>query len=84
MNQINTSIKLSLLVRVNTNKNSKIEKFEKTLKNIDLVNNFSISKFNKDFIYYKIIFNGTPKNFLKTMKDNNFNFNTQNKIWILK
>ncbi len=84
LNQINTSIKLSLNVRVDTKKNSIIEKFEKTLENIDLINNFSISKFNRDFIYYKITFNGTPDNFLKTMKDNNFNFDTQSKIWILQ
>ena len=84
LNQINTSIKLTLNVRVDTTKDLKIEKFEKTLENIDLINNFSISRFNKNFIYYKIIFNGTPDNFLKTMKDKNFNFDTQNKIWILQ
>ena len=84
LNQINTSIKLTLNVRVDTTKDLKIEKFEKTLENIDLINNFSISRFNKNFIYYKIIFNGTPDNFLKTMKDKNFNFDTQNKIWILR
>ncbi len=84
LNQINTSIKLSLIVRVDTNKNSKIDNFEKTLRNIDLINDFSISKFNKNFIYYKITFNGTPRNFLKTMKDNEFDFNTQNQIWILQ
>jgi len=84
LNQINTSIKLTLNVRVDTTKDLKIEKFENTLENIDLINNFSISRFNKNFIYYKIIFNGTPDNFLKTMKDNNFNFDTQNKIWILR
>ena len=71
-------------MRVDTTKDLKIEKFEKTLENIDLINNFSISRFNKNFIYYKIIFNGTPDNFLKTMKDKNFNFDTQNKIWILR
>ena len=51
LNQINTSIKLTLNVRVDTTKDLKIEKFEKTLENIDLINNFSISRFNKNFIY---------------------------------
>ena len=84
LNQINTSIKLSLNIRADTKKNTKVKNFETVLNNIDLINDFSISKFDKDFIYYKIIFNGTPDNFLETMKNNNFNFDTQNKIWILQ
>lgn len=84
LNQINTSIKLSLNIRIDSKDNSKITNFEKTLNNIDLVNNFLISKFNKDFIFYEVTFNGTPTSFLKTMRNNNFNFDTQNKIWILK
>jgi len=54
------------------------------LNGIDLVNSFSISSFNKDFIFYEIIFNGTPKNFLDIMQEQKFNIDTQNKIWILK
>ena len=33
---------------------------------------------------YEITFNGTPKNFLDIMQEKKFNFDTQNKIWILK
>ena len=83
-NQINTSIKLPLFIKVD-NKNLNISsKFEKTLNDVDLINSFSISKFDKDFIYYEIVFNGTPKNFINIMNNRNFNFNTQKKIWILK
>ncbi len=84
INQINTSIKLSLNVRINASNNSKILNFEKKLNKIDLIESFSISKFNKNFVFYKIIFNGTPGNFLKTMSNSNFNFDTQNKIWKLR
>ena len=59
-------------------------KFEDVLNEMDLINNFSIISFNKNFIVYELIFNGTPKNFINIMKEKNFNFNTQNKIWILK
>lgn len=83
-NKINTSIKLSLTIKVNTLNNFKISNFEKILSETDLIYDFTISKFNKDFIYYQVTFNGTPNFFLKTMKNNNFNFNTQNKIWILE
>ena len=83
-NQINTSIQLSLTIRVDNNISTKSTKFESILDEIDLVNNFKISKFDKDFIYYEIIFNGTTKNFIQIMNKENFEFNTQNKIWILK
>jgi hypothetical protein len=51
---------------------------------MDLIGYFSIISFNKDFIVYELIFNGTPKNFINIMKEKNFNFDTQNKVWILK
>lgn len=83
-NQINTSIQLPLLIRVDNDYNNITSKFEITLEKIDLVNNYKIDRFDKDFIYYEIIFNGTTNNFIKIMNNNNYEFNTQNKIWILK
>ncbi len=83
-NQINTSIKLPLNVMIDNIDQSRISSFEKILNNTDLVYDFYISKFDKDFTYYQIIFNGTPSIFLKTMKDNAFIFDTQNKVWILR
>ncbi len=83
-NKINTSIKLSLNIKMNSSDNLKISNFEKTLNETDLIYDYKISKFDKNFIYYQIIFNGTPNFFLKTMKNNNFDFNTENKIWLLK
>ena len=63
---------------------TKLIKFENTLSELDLVSHFSIKRFNKKHLYYEIIFNGTPTNFLNTMKDKNYKFDTQKKIWILK
>ena len=83
-NLINTSIKLPLFIQVN-NKNFELSsKFEKTLDKIDLISNYSINKFNKDFIFYEVIFNGTTNNFINIMKNLDYNFDTQKKIWILK
>ena len=59
-------------------------KFKKTLTKADLVYDFFISKIDKDFVYYKVIFNGTPNVFLKKMILMDYNFDTQNSIWILK
>ena len=36
--------------------NTKISKFERNLSNEDLVYDYKISKFNKDYTFYKIIF----------------------------
>ncbi len=83
-NQINTSIKLVLNIMIDSSNTLKISNFEKILTETDLIYDYNISKFDKDFIYFQIIFNGTPSIFLKTMGKNNFNFDTQNKIWILK
>ena len=83
-NQINTSIKLNINIKVKNRNNYKLSNLEKTLNETDLVYDFFISKFDKDFTFYEIVFNGSPDIFLKRMKDENYNFNTQNKIWILE
>ena len=84
LNQINTSIKLILNIKVNNNDNNKITDFEKLLDDTDSVNDYYIVKFNKNFTYYRIIYNGTSNVFLKDMKDKNYDFDTQNLIWILQ
>ena len=83
-NEINTSVKLPLIVSVDNKENSKISKFEKKLANIDLVYDFYILKFNNKNNIYKIIFNGTPNNFLKIMNYSNYEVNTKNQIWVIK
>ena len=83
-NQINTSIKLPLNIKVDNNDNLKILNFEKTLEETDLIYEFVIKKFNKNFTFYQVTFNGTPDVFLETMKKKNYNFDIQNKIWNLK
>ena len=83
-NEINTSIKLTLTTSVNNNDNTKISRFEKVISNIDQVYEFFIYKFDNKNNFYKIIFNGPPDYFLKIMKNNNYDFDIQNQIWILK
>ena len=83
-NQINTSIKLLLNIKIKNNDNNKILDFEELLDNTDSVNDYYIVKFDKNFTYYQIIFNGTSDIFLKDMKEQNYNFDTQNIIWILQ
>ena len=54
------------------------------LDKIDLVSSFEILKLNNNNIYYKIIYNGSPKKFINEMKINNFEIETQNQIWKIK
>ena len=51
---------------------------------LDLVNSFTVRKFDKDLIFYELIFNGTPQNFINLMEEHDFSLDTQNKIWTLK
>ena len=83
-NEINTSIKLPLIIKIDNQNLSVSLKIENIFKEIDLISYYSIKNFDKDYIYYEIIFNGTPQNFIKIMNDRNYNFDTQNKVWILK
>ena len=83
-NQINTSIKLSLYIRVDNEDLDKSLNFEKTLKKIDLISDYSINKFDKRYVFYEVVFNGTPDNFINILKEKNYKFDTQKKIWILK
>jgi len=83
-NLINTSIKLQLMVKIDSSDNLKISKFEKIMSETDLIYDYFISKFDRNYLIYEIIFNGTPNLFLKLMSENNEEFDTQNKIWKLK
>jgi hypothetical protein len=83
-NEINTSIKLALTVSIDNDDNLKISQFEEILSNVDLIYDFYISKFDNKNNIYKIIFNGSPDYFLNIMKAKNYEFDTQNQIWILK
>ena len=80
-NQINTSIKFPLSIKVANNE--LIKNFENDLTNVDLIYDFYITKFNKNFTYYQIIFNDSPNIFLEIMREKNYNFDTQNRTWLL-
>ncbi len=82
-NEINTSVKLSLNISINNSNNIKLKKFEKILSDMDLIYNFYIYKFDNKNNFYKVIFNGTPDKFLEVMRDENYNFEIKNKIWVL-
>ena len=75
---------MTLNIKVNNSDNHKIKKFESSLNKVDLVYEYNILKFDKNYVFYQITYNGTPNNFLKSMSNKNLNIDTQNEIWILK
>ena len=83
-NQINTSIKLPLTIAIKITDDEKIQNFEGTIKKFDLVSSFHVSKLDNNKIYYKVIFNGTPKSFILKMQSLGHELDIKNKIWILK
>ena len=83
-NQINTSIKLHLMIRINNYNTEDLSRFESILDQMYLVNDFFVKKFNKDHTYYEIIYNGTAKNFIEAMNKKEYELNTQKQIWIVK
>ena len=84
INEINTSIKLSIIIKIKNNDLIKSKQFEHDLEDIELVNDYSIQKFNEEFIFYEILFNGTVQNFINIMKNKNYNLNTEKKTWTIK
>ena len=84
LNLINTSLKLPLTIRIKSADKQKIFRLENILNEQDLIYDYSIMKYNKNFVIYNIIFNGTPNIFLKKMRENDFYIDTQNKIWTLE
>jgi hypothetical protein len=84
MNQINTSIKLPLSVSLNSKEYKKIQYFENSMHQIDLVSSFEIFKFNNNKTYFKLIYNGTPNKFIEDIKSKNMKIDTQDQIWEIK
>ena len=83
-NEINTSIKLPLTISVNSKNYKKIMNFEVALDSIDLISNFYILKFDNVFTQYRIIYNGSPKNFFNDIRNKDLDLNMENNIWTIK
>ena len=83
-NEINTSIKLPLTISIDSRDHKKIAQLEEMFNSSDLISDFYILKFNNQATQYKIIYNGSPKNFLNDMLNRNFNFIMENNVWTVK
>ncbi len=84
LNEINTSIKVPITIKIKNDDLKKSNNFELLLNEIDMVSDYSVEKLNKEFIFYEVLFNGTVQNFINIMKNKKFNLNTQKKVWMIE
>ncbi|ARJ48127.1 hypothetical protein [Candidatus Pelagibacter sp. RS39] len=84
LNEINTSIKVPIKIKIKNDELKKSNNFELFLNEIDMVSDYSVEKFDKEFIFYEVLFNGTVQNFIKIMKNKKYNLNTQKKVWMIE
>ncbi len=81
INKINRSVKLPINLSISSLEFEKNRKFERFLSSMDQVAKYSIKSFNNNYVNYKIIYNGSPKQFLSTAEKNNFFIDTEKQIW---
>jgi midasin (ATPase involved in ribosome maturation) len=83
-NEINTSIKLSINLILNSNNAYKISKFENTLTKIDDINSFSIKKFDLNKTVYEIIYNTNPNKLIKQFSIYGFEIVNAEGLWVIQ
>ncbi len=83
-NLINISIKLPLTISIDSKNLKLLKRFEQELNSSDLVYNYYVETITNNETIYKIIYNSTPKKFIKNFKDKNFQIDFNNEIWLIK
>tara|TARA_Y100000591_G_scaffold129841_1_gene111245 strand:- start:9380 stop:10450 length:1071 start_codon:yes stop_codon:yes gene_type:complete len=83
INLINTSIKLNIQLNVDSKNIILIEKIEKVLSQIELIEKYYISFFNNEITSYSILSNSTPDKLIKELEKFNFKISTENNTWVL-
>ena len=83
-NEINTSIKLSINLILNSNNVDKIYKFENTLTKIDDIGFFSIKKFDLNKTVYEIIYNTNPNKLIKQFSIYGFEIVNAEGLWVIQ
>mgnify|MGYP001365982664 CR=1 FL=1 len=83
INLINTSIKLNIQLDLDSKNILLINKIEKILSNIDLIEKYHISYFNNKITRYSILSNSTPDKLLKEFEKYNVIISSQNNVWTI-
>ena len=83
-NLINTSLKLPINLQLNPKDTLKAINLEKEMDKIDLIYDYYVTNISNKNLNYKIIFNGSPKQFLNIMNEKNIIINIENEVWKVK
>ena len=83
-NLINTSIKLPINLKLNSKDTLKIVNLEREMDKIDLIYDYYVTSISNKNLNFKIIFNGSPKQFLNIMSERNIKIEIENETWKVK
>ena len=83
-NLINTSLKLPINLKLNSKDTLKIVNLEREMDKIDLIYDYYVTSISNKNLNFKIIFNGSPKQFLNIMSERNIKIDIENEPWEVK
>ena len=83
INLINTSIKLNIELKLDSKNILLLEKIEKILSEIELVEKYYISNFDNKITSLSILSNTTPDKLMKEFRKYQINISAQNNVWYL-
>ena len=83
INLINTSIKLNIQINLDSKNIKLIEKTEKILTKIELIEKYSINYFNNEITGFSVLTNSTPDKLINEFNKFNLKVFTENNIWVI-
>ena len=83
-NLINTSLKLPINLQLNPKDTLRAINLENEMDKIDLIYDYYVTSISNKNLQYKIIFNGSPQQFLKIMSEKDIIIDIENEIWKVK
>ena len=83
-NKINTSIKLTLEIVLETHDFNKISQFEKIVNKIDLISSFRIKKFTVNKNIYEISYSGNPYSLIKEFSNFDIPLIYDGEKWVIQ
>ncbi len=83
INLINSSIKLNIELEIDSKNILLIEKVEKMLSEIELIEKFSINYFNNEKTSFLILSNSTPNKLINEFDKYKINISSKNNVWVV-
>ena len=77
-------MKLPINLQLNPKDTLRAINLENEMDKIDLIYDYYVTSISNKNLQYKIIFNGSPQQFLKIMSEKNIIIDIENEIWKVK